>query len=70
MFEKRGVPTAVIGWDKLTETVGKVTARVHGMDNYTFAKIWNISEALDEKEVQEAVEAVLPQVEAILTGRL
>ena len=68
-LEKEGIPTVVVGMDKLTDTVGKVTAQAQGLSGYMFAAYTElIGSGADDKVIERDVEAVLPQVEVILTG--
>lgn len=68
-LEKRGIPTATIGDDKLTDTVGRATAKLHGVPGLLFARVpYPICAASDEGELGRKIDMLLPQVEAILTG--
>ncbi|MBI2907567.1 MAG: hypothetical protein HYX92_07940 [Chloroflexi bacterium] len=68
-LEKKGIPTATIGDDKLTDTVGRATARLHCVPGLLFARVpYPICVASDEGELESKVDMLLPQVERILTG--
>lgn len=69
-LEKKGLPAAVIGLDKLVNTTGKAMARTQGYATLGFAVFpyspvdWGGS-ATDE-EVEKWVAALVPQIEGIL----
>jgi hypothetical protein len=71
-IERRGIPAAVVGLDKLLNSVGRAMARAQGYPSLKFAMIpYSQSElgdgAAKEKEI-EIAEHVMRQVERILTG--
>lgn len=73
-LERKGIPAAVVGKDKLLHTVGQAMATVQGYPALNFAAYhYSISDsgvsATEEEEQANAV-TVAPQVESILTGRV
>ncbi|MFQ5861258.1 MAG: hypothetical protein ACE5IG_06895 [Dehalococcoidia bacterium] len=70
-LEKRGIPAAVIGTDRLVATTGKGMARAHGAPNYPFAIIEHPIESVrGEGELRAKAEVAAQQVAVILTGQL
>jgi hypothetical protein len=71
-LERRGMPAAVVGLDKLVNTTGKAMARLQGYPSLNFAVFpYAASEwgsAATEEELKARAASVAPQVERILTG--
>ena len=71
-LERKGIPAAVVGQDKLINTTGKGMAKAQGYASMDFAVIpysaadWGGS-ATDE-ELGAKAQIAAPQVERILTG--
>ena len=71
-LERKGIPAAVVGQDKLLNTTGKGMASAQGYRSMNFAMYpyspneW--SGAATEEELKARAAAVAPQVERILTG--
>ncbi|MCC6531243.1 MAG: hypothetical protein IT531_01725 [Burkholderiales bacterium] len=71
-LERKGVPAAVIGHDKLFATTGKGMARAQGYPSLSFAMFryshseWGGAATDDELRARAAILA--PQVERILLG--
>ena len=71
-LEKRGIPAAVVGLDKLVNTTGRGMARALGYPSLRMATIpysahdWGGS--ADESEHIRKAEVAAPQVEEILTA--
>jgi hypothetical protein len=70
-LERKGMPAAVVGLDKLVNTTGKAMARAQGYPSLNFAVFpYSASEwgsAATEDELKARAAAVVPQVERILT---
>lgn len=72
-LERRGLPAAVVGLDKLVDTTGRAMAKALGYASLQMATLpyssrdWGGS-ATDE-ELREKAQIALEQVESILTGR-
>lgn len=71
-LERKGIPAAVVGQDKLFNTTGKGMARAQGYPSLNFAVIpYAHSEwggAATEEELKARAAVLAPQVERILTG--
>jgi hypothetical protein len=71
-LERRGMPAAVVGLDKLVNTTGKAMARAQGYPALNFAVFpYSASEwgsAATDAELRARAESVVPQVARILTG--
>jgi hypothetical protein len=71
-LERKGIPAAVVGLDKLVNTTGKAMARLQGYPSLNFAVFpYSASEwgsAATEEELETRAASVAPQVERILTG--
>jgi len=71
-LERKGIPAAVVGLDKLVNTTGKAMARTQGYPSLNFAVFpYFASEwggAATEEEVKKRAALLVPQVERILTG--
>jgi hypothetical protein len=71
-LERKGIPAAVIGQDKLINTTGKGMARAQGYPTMNFAVIpYSATEwggAATDAEIKERADTAVPQVERILTG--
>ena len=71
-LERRGIPAAVVGKDKLVNTTGKGMAKAQGYPSLNFAVYpYRNSEhggAATEEEEKADAAMVAPQVERILTG--
>ena len=73
-LERKGIPAAVVGQDKLINTTGKGMAKAQGYASMDFAVItysaadWGGS-ATDE-ELGAKAQIAAPQVERILTGEV
>ncbi len=71
-LERQGIPTAVVGLDKLVNTTGKAMAKAQGYPTLRFAVIpyavtdWG-GAATDDALIAKA-NAAAPQVEHILTA--
>ena len=70
-LERKGMPAAIVGQDKLVNTTGKVMAKVQGYPSLNFAVFpYAASEwgsAATEEELKMRAASVAPQVERILT---
>lgn len=71
-LERRSIPVAMIGVEKLVVTTGKAMARAHGMADYPVVVISHemgpIEDLKDGKEVKRIAEPVAEQVADILIG--
>jgi hypothetical protein len=71
-LERKGIPAAVVGQDKLINTTGRGMARAQGYPGMSFAVIpYSATDwggAATDAEVQERAETAAPQVVRILTG--
>jgi hypothetical protein len=71
-LERRGMPAAVVGLDKLVNTTGKAMAKAQGYPALNFAVFpYAASEwgsAATDAELKVRAESVVPQVARILTG--
>ena len=71
-LERKGIPAAVVGKDKLLNTTGKAMARVQGYPSLRFAAYeYSVSDSgvsATEEEEKAGAAMVAPQVERILTG--
>lgn len=71
-LERKGLPAAVLGLDRLVNTTGKAMARAQGYPSLECAVFpYSVSEwagAATDDEVRSRVELLVPQVERILTG--
>ena len=71
-LERKGIPAAVVGQDKLIDTTGKGMARAQGYPTMNFAVIpYAVTDwggAATDAEVNEKAETAAPQVGRILTG--
>jgi hypothetical protein len=73
-LERKGIPAAVVGQDKLINTTGKGMANAQGYPSMTFAVIsysatdWGGSATKEELSAKADVAG--PQVERILTGEV
>ncbi|RMF94181.1 MAG: hypothetical protein D6736_00550 [Nitrospinota bacterium] len=71
-LERRGIPAAVVGLDKLVQTTGRGMARAQGYPGMRFAVIpYATSDwggAAQEEELRAKAQAAAPQVERILTA--
>ncbi len=72
-IERRGLPTATVGVDKLVMTTGRGMARAQGFPDLAIAAIEHISGSLegvhDPKEIDRMAQQAAGQVEKILTGK-
>jgi hypothetical protein len=73
-LERKGIPAAVVGQDKLINTTGKGMARAQGYPSMSFAVIpysaTNWGGAATDAELKEKADTAAPQVERILTGEV
>ena len=71
-LERKEMPAAVVGLDKLVNTTGKAMAKLQGYPSLNFAVFpYSASEwgsAATEDELTARAAAVAPQVDRILTG--
>lgn len=73
-LERKGIPAAVVGLDKLLNTTGRGMAMAQGYKSLQFAVFpyspdeW--SGAASEDELKARAAAVAPQVERILKGNM
>jgi len=71
-LERKGIPAAVLGLDRLVNTTGKAMARTQGYPTLNCAVFpYSVSEwagAATEEEVRARVALLVPQVERILLG--
>jgi len=76
-LERRGIPAAVIGVDKLVNTTGQAMATVQGAKDYPFAVIsselsssgLSSSDSVSsDEEIEVMAKSIIPQVESILTN--
>jgi hypothetical protein len=71
-LERKGIPAAVVGQDKLVNTTGRGMAKAQGYPAMNFAIIpysptdWG--GAATKEELAAKAEVAAPQVERILTG--
>lgn len=72
-LERRGLPAAALGVEKLVDTTGRAMARAQGAPDYPIAVIPHdlgvVEDLRDDEEVTALAKAALDQVEAILFGR-
>jgi len=72
-LERRGMPAAAVGVEKLVSTTGRAMARAQGAPDYPIAVIPHelgvVEDLRDDEEVSLLAKTVLDQVEAILLGR-
>ena len=73
-LERRGIPAAVVGQDKLLNTTGKGMARAQGYPSLNFAAFpysyYNTGAAATQEELKARAAVVAPQIERILTGNV
>ena len=73
-LERKGIPAAVVGQDKLINTTGKGMARAQGYPTMSFAVIpYSATDwggAATDAELKEKADTAAPQVARILTGEL
>ncbi len=73
LMEKRGIPTACIGVEKLALTSGQAMAAAHGARDYRIATVdfalGSISRTESEDDLRKLAVEAIPKVEAILLGR-
>jgi len=71
-LERKGIPAAVVGQDKLVNTTGKAMARAQGYPSLSFAVFPYVHSewggAATEEELKARAAELVPQVERILTG--
>ena len=68
-LEKRGIPTAAIGVERLVKTVGQAMAKRHGFPGYRFVEIPSIlHDDLSEAALDKKMEVAAPEVERVLLG--
>ncbi len=69
-LERKGIPAAMVGQDKLVNTTGKAMARAQGYPSLDFAVIPYLHSewggAANEAEVEARVAEIVPQIERIL----
>lgn len=72
-LERRGLPAAALGVEKLVNTTGRAMARAQGAPDYPIAVIPHdlgvVEDLRDDEEVSLLAKTVLDQVETILLGR-
>jgi hypothetical protein len=72
-LERRGMPAAAVGVEKLVSTTGRAMAKAQGAPDYPIAVIPHelgvVEDLRDDEEVNLLAKTVLDQVEAILLGR-
>ena len=70
ILERRGIPAALVGVDKLVNTTGRAMATVQGAPDYPFAVISSELSSMDsitsDEEVDIMAKSVADQVETIL----
>ena len=70
-LERRGLPAAVIGLDKLVDTTGRAMANALGYPTLRMATLPYSSRdwggAASEEELSAKAQLALPQIESILT---
>jgi hypothetical protein len=71
-LEIAGLPSAVVGLDKLVNTTGKAMARAQGYPGLPFAEFPYVASewgsAASEAELKGRAESVVPQIVKILLG--
>ena len=71
-LERKGIPAAVVGLDKLVHTTGQGMARAQGYPGMRFAVIpYTVTDwggAAHEDELRAKAQAAAPQVERVLTA--
>ena len=67
-LEVRGVPAAVVCTEPFIVT-GRAMARARGKADYRFAVIQHPISSASDEEMRRLVDAALPQIEELLTGR-
>jgi hypothetical protein len=72
-LERRGMPAAAVGVEKLVSTTGRAMAKAQGAPDYPIAVIPHelgvVEDLRGDEEVSLLAKTVLDQVEAILLGR-
>jgi hypothetical protein len=70
-LERRGIPAAVVAVEKLAETTGRGMCRAQGIPDYPLATFsyhtGSLASLNDEKAVGKYVDAIVEQMEEILT---
>ena len=73
-MERRGIPAAVVGVEKLVMTTGKGMARAQGYPDFPMVVIRHSTGHLmgldDANVIRELAEAAAPQIAAILLGEV
>lgn len=71
-LERRGVPAAAVGVEKLVETTGRGMCRAQGVPDYPIASIahptGSLASVTDAETLSRFAAAIADQVERILTG--
>lgn len=71
-LERRGVPAAAVGIEKLVNTTGRAMAMAQGAPDYPIAvvphELGAVEDLRDDAEVDQLARKVVDQVEAILLG--
>ena len=71
-LERKGIPAAVVGQDKLVNTTGKAMARAQGYPSLGFAVFPYVHSewggAATKAELKARAAELVPQIEHILTG--
>jgi len=72
-LERRGMPAAVIGIEKLVKTTGRGMARAQNVPDYPIAVVSHelgiIEDLKGDQEVNAIAQSLVAQVEAILLGK-
>ena len=72
-LERRGVPAAAVGVQKLVETTGRGMCRAQGVPEYPIATVdhstGSLASVKDAETLSRYAALVADQVERILTGR-
>ena len=73
-LERKGIPAAIIGVDRLLKTTGKGMARAQGYPSLQFAEYVFSHSALgggaSDEEIKSCAMVLAPQVERILIGEV
>jgi len=73
-MERRGIPSAPIGTEKLANTTGRGMARIQGVPDFPIVTLahegGNMTGMRDLEEIDKMARQAAPQVERILLGKL
>lgn len=72
-MERRGIPSAPVGTEKLAMTTGRGMARIQGVPGFPIVSLThdggNMTGWRDLEEIEKMAQQAAPQVERILLGK-